>query len=56
MKNIKDIRPVAFHFGEKKVSNKQDANFVKLLTKDGFLILPKKSMTEKKWEQLPETV
>lgn len=56
MENIKDISLVAFLYGGKKVDNKRDASLVKYLTNDGYLILPKKSMTEKKWEQLPETV
>ena len=56
MENIKEISLVAFLYGGKKVDNKKDANLAKYLTNDGYLILPKKSMTEKKWEQLPETV
>ncbi len=57
MKNIKQIRPVVFLRGDKIVVNKRDANFVKLITRDGFLTLRKDLLFDKiKWEELPETV
>jgi len=53
VKNVKEIKVHSFLKGGKKVINKDEANFVKLITSDGFLTLRKDHIN---WEDLPEIV
>ena len=63
MKEVKEIKVVAFHKGGKNVRNRDEANFVTLRNGDDFLILPKHGYDlsrdpkpVKRWHELPETV
>jgi len=52
VKNVKPIKVHAFLKGGKRVINKDDANFVKLMTQDGYLTLRKDLVKE--WDKLPQ--
>ena len=58
MKQVPEIRIVAYHKGSRKVTYKDEANFVKLEVRTGkereLLILHKKSYNN--WDKLPMIV